>query len=279
MLHNRMITIQSALAISQKYILRSDAEILLAYALKKEKIFLISHNTDRLSFVSCFKFIFFVIKRLLHHPIAYITHQKEFFGYTFFVNKHTLIPRPETECIIEDIINTHTPADTIIDIGTGSGAIAISLKKQIQTATVFATDISQRALCVAKKNARTLDTSIDFIKSDLLIDKKIIEVIKSQNNLIITANLPYLTLQEATTEPSIKKEPLLALVADNNGLALYKKLLEQLHKLRKTNYTIYMEINDHQKDALINIIRNISNFEISVIKDLSGKNRIVKVVK
>ncbi len=291
-----MLTISQALKIAQKFISRLDSELLLAFVLKQDKIYLVTNNNKKLNIFLFLKYIFFVFKRKLNYPISYITKHKEFFGYNFSVNKHTLIPRPETELIIEDILkyNNNLEILNILDIGTGSGAIAISLKKEFnkknKKTNILASDVSKKVLKKAKHNAKNLDADISFYKSDLLSNppaflsggqsKNLLnKIINLNSKLIITANLPYLTDLEASSEPSINKEPKLALVAKQNGLYLYIKLLKQIKFNKINNLDLYLEINDHQRLELVNIINNIlgDKVEIKIIKDLAGLDRIVKI--
>lgn len=273
-----MLAIKPSLQHASKYISLMDAQTLLSGLMRVDKTYLISHAEDRLSWAVFLRFIYSVVKRKHHWPIAYILHKKEFFGHSLSVNKHTLIPRPETEIVVEYIHNTFSKQDTYLDIGTGSGAIAIAIKKQHPNNAVIATDISKKALAVAKKNAKQLGADISFYQSNLLQNTKLTKHLHKTSSLVIIANLPYLTEQEFIQEPTIQKEPGGALVAQDNGLTLYKTLLKQLTKSQIHNWTLYMEINPHQTASLSKYIRSMMvEPDITVISDLCGKQRFIRV--
>ncbi|MCX6786082.1 MAG: peptide chain release factor N(5)-glutamine methyltransferase [Candidatus Komeilibacteria bacterium] len=200
-----------------------DAEILLSLTLKQNKEFLYAKPEFKLNLLQKIRFFYFTNKRLKNWPIAYLTHHKEFYGYNFYVNKHVLTPRPETEGIIDLAIEEikkcymlHATCYTICDIGTGSGCIIITLISELQKNNYnldnfkfYATDISGAALRVAKKNARLqqVEKHIEFLHGDLL------KPLQAKTIDLILANLPYLELTDLN-EPSIKKEPKLALLGN-----------------------------------------------------------------
>lgn len=214
-----------------------DAEILLSHVLKKSREFILTYPEKKLSDKQIAKFNDFTKKRLQYEPIAYITSQREFYGLDFKVNKHTLIPRPETEILVENILKMNPKNKTIFDLGTGSGNIIISLAKNLKNKNnYFGVDISLKALAVAKHNAKKnkVEKKIKFIKSDLLnyfIKNNLI--IKKFNNLIIIANLPYLSkkIYSSCTNNVKKFEPKSALLSGIDGLDHYEKLFQQLKKI------------------------------------------------
>jgi len=252
-----------------------DAELLLAYVLGKSREFIIASPTHKISLLQKIKFINLVKKRGADWSTAVLTKHKEFFGLDFKVNKNVLIPRPDTEIMVEKVLDIITPKITLIDIGTGSGCIPISIAKNSKPKNVFAVDISKKALKIAKENANTHNVNINFIHSNLLSHFS-----KLPNNLIITANLPYLTKKQFKEEKSIQKEPKLALIAKENGLALYRKLLEQI-KNKKTStqkINLFLEINPEQKNELFKIIKKIfTKSKIYFYNDFSNQIRIVKI--
>lgn len=231
-------------------------------------------------------------KRSQNWPLAYLTGTKSFYNLDFIVNKNTLIPRPESELIIEEIIknnfNTSEQETIIIDIGTGSGCLIISLAdilKSEENISFYALDISQRALKVAKRNARKykLRKIIKFLKGNLLkpIRKKL-KNIKEESHIIIIANLPYLTKEEIKKEPSIQLEPRQALYGGKDGLKYYKKLWSQIKKIKeknnKINFTVYQEINNWQKEKLEEmIIKKMRGHspQSEIIKDLNNQQRLL----
>ncbi len=211
-------------------------------------------------------------KRLNHIPIAYIFEKTEFFGRKFFVSRNTLIPRMDTEILIETIIsnlkNQKKPVD-ILDIGTGSGIIAITLKKEINS-NVTAVDISEEALIIARKNAEHLNTEIVFQKSNLFenIDKKKFDIIVSNPPYIKTGVIEEL-------EPEVKEnEPILALDGGIDGLKFYRDIISNSKSYLKMGGMIFFEIGFDQANEIIELMKN--DFEnIKVIKDYSNNDRVV----
>ncbi len=292
----------------KNYIDRAEVDILIAYVLDVTKEFIIAHPEYKISKLKNFKIKKLIAKRAKGIPIAYLTGHKEFFGLDFLVNKHTLIPRPETEVLVEAILSAFPPLlgegqggvkgrrkIILIDIGTGSGCIPISILKSsnLQSSILtYATDISKPALNVARKNAQIHNVDITFLHGNLLEpflkDYELLPARRSlseggatDSELIITANLPYLTKEQFDIEPSIQHEPTSALVADDDGLKLYKELLGQIKKLLSTfdfiDFTTFFEIDPSQTDRLSNYIQKIfPNSNIETIKDGMGNDRIIK---
>lgn len=264
-----------------------DAEVLLAHVLKKPREFLISHDTDSVGFLNTRKFKKLVKKRAQNYPAAQLIGMKGFFGYDFEVNKHTLIPRPDTEMIVElgiqEIKKTKRPV-TLIDVGTGSGCIPISISKKIAgyglQVTGYATDISQGALKVAKRNAKKHNVQIDFKQGNLLeplLDTCQPEYL-SNCQLLITANLPYLTNEQFTTEPSIQHEPKSALVAEDDGLALYEGLFEQVKSLLLVPCVLLLEFDPTQSERMSKLIQSkFPDAPFEIKKDLAGLDRVVSI--
>lgn len=280
-------TIQKIITDASSHIDRGEAEILLSHALKKPREFVITHPEFFVPWPEDFAFQRFVAERETGKPLAYITGHKEFFGFDFIVNKDTLIPRPETELLVEKVITSIKEFSSdilLIDVGTGSGCIPVSLVKTLTDIPLhtFAFDISAKALAIAKKNAQKYFSPIQFLKSDLLQ-----ELLAHPSRfplhfpLIITANLPYLTKEQVETEPSIQWEPLQALVADENGLALYKKLIGQISQLILNTKNIsplicFMEIDPQQAASLTQFIHTLfPQAQIEIFKDLRGDDRLV----
>ena len=214
-----------------------DAELILANVLKVERTFLHANPQKKLSKNIIFHANNFLNKRLKRIPLAYIFREKEFFGRTFFVNENVLVPRPETETLIEITQKILQPNDVVLDIGTGSGIIPVNLKAECgEKVEVFASDISLQALAVANLNAKKLlNQEIPLFESNLL--EKIPSDILSKIT-IITANLPYVNRDWVDFEKNneLHHEPQIALYARKNGLELIFELLFQaqdLPKLRK----------------------------------------------
>ncbi len=267
-----------------------DAEILLSRTLKQPREFFLSHPEVTISWLERLRFHYTLNKRKRGTPLAYLTGHKEFYGLDFVVNKHTLIPRPETELLVECAIeeigklgNKEIPI-TLIDAGTGSGCIPIAVAKTVQqrNITTLAIDISRGALKIAKQNAKRHDTNITFLHGNLLsplIRNSTLFLIRN-SSLVITANLPYLTQEQFDEEPSIQCEPHSALVAEENGLALYRRLLEQVNFLisqfRNFPITIFLEIDPSQTDRIQKLIKqHLPQSTIEIKKDLREQDRVV----
>lgn len=232
-----------------------------------------------------------IARRLAGEPIAYLTGRKEFYGLNFFIDKNVLIPRPETELMVEEAlkrITRNAEFITLIDIGTGSGCIIISLAKRISDVgfqmsdfRLFAVDISKPTLAVAKKNAELHGTGnkIKFILGDLL--KPVIlnsKFLSNNSKIIILANLPYLTPLQIKSSPTVKYEPKKALDGGRDGLKYYKKLFRQVKQLIKSNAAaIYLlcEIDPGQAQKIKRLAQNeLPKNKLQIKKDLSGRNRL-----
>jgi release factor glutamine methyltransferase len=196
---------------------RLDSLVLLEYVLVTPRVTLLSHPETDLPATTLVKLNAALAQRLDDIPVAYITNKKEFYGRDFLVNEHVLIPRPETERMIELVKNLAIEAPTIADIGTGSGCIAITLALEIPDSSVVATDISPDALIVAKNNAKHLGAQVTFKYSDLL------EAVASRTFDVVCANLPYVP-ESLVSSPEITKEPANALFSGIDGLDHYHRL-------------------------------------------------------
>ncbi len=267
---------------------RLESELLLAHVLQKPREFLVAHDEYIIPKIKevAYKYLLWKLRR--GYPVAYLTGHREFYGLDFLVNKYTLVPRPETELMVELANEKIRKSDdhkiTLIDVGTGSACIPISIIRSSDhpTVTVYATDISRGALKVAKKNAKKHSADITFLHGNLLepIIKKS-STPNPQSEILITANLPYLTQNQFDSESSIQKEPHSALVANDNGLALYKELLEQIKLLVTTSelrITLFMEIDPDQTAPLTShCAKQFPHGTIQTHKDLLGHDRIVSL--
>lgn len=209
-------------------------------------------------------------------PVQHLLGYEYFYGEKFIVNEHTLIPRPETEELVDLIMKTY-PEDTelsFVDLGTGSGVIAITLAKHFKNARIYASDISEEALNVAKENALLLDVSIHFLEGDFL--KPVIE-----NNLkvdVIISNPPYIDYADLVSLSDTVRDfdPHQALFADNRGLAAYEVIMHQINDLTESPQAIYFEIGYEQAEELTKIFnKTLPNYEININKDINNKDRIL----
>lgn len=217
---------------------RLDAEILLAFTLRVDRTWLHAHNNQELHAEEQTLFEDLITQRTQHYPIAYIVGQREFYGREFTVTPDVLIPRPETEALIEFVLNGDFFNPTILDVGTGSGAIAITLAAEMPNAIVTASDISPVALEVARKNAVALDANVAFVQSDLLTNV-------SGQYTIIVANLPYVD-HTWPVSPDTIFEPELALFAADHGLALIKRLIVEAKDHLLKNGVLLLELDTRQ---------------------------------
>ena len=216
------------------------------------------------------------IKRLEDgEPVQYIVGNVNFYGYELDVNKNVLIPRRETEELVEEVINRSKDFinPVIIDVGTGSGAIAISLSKELNS-HIYASDISGEALEVAKKNSNDNNAKITFYNGDML--KPYIE-----NNIkvdIIVSNPPYIKENEEIESIVYNNEPHLALYAKNEGLEFYESILKDANKVLNDKFLIAFEIGETQgEDVKALALKYLGNVKFEIKKDLSLKTRMVFV--
>ena len=254
-----------------------DTYLIIEYVLGLNKLEAIMHQDDTIlpreieAIQECIQ------ERLKHKPIAYIIGHKEFYGREFVVNEHVLIPRPETEAIIDITKNllSHISRPIIWEIGTGSGCIAITLAIEMPNTDIYASDISSSALQIAQNNAILItgkQSLIEFFEGDL-IDAFPQDL---QSNLII-ANLPYLD-QNQYTDDSLLYEPDLALYSNNHGLEHYIRLIQDI----KSRFIIYpnilIEINPEQVSPLQDFIQDIFVLsKITLYQDLQGLDRHILI--
>jgi release factor glutamine methyltransferase len=219
-----------------------------------------------------------ILQRLqTHEPIQYIVEHEWFMGKQYYVNSHVLIPRPETEELVQWILDdVQDKPLTILDIGTGSGIIPISLKTTLPQCTIYASDISENALGVAMQNADTHKTDIEFVQDDILNPS--FEFDTSFD--IIVSNPPYITEDEKSNMNNnvLQHEPSSALfVTNNDPLQFYKAILEFAHTHASKNASIYFELN--AQFALETELLFKDNHHTTLLKqDMFGKNRMLKVM-
>lgn len=312
-----------------------ELQVLIAHIIQKPIEHILAHPDIGLSTQEKRKLAAFARKRKAGYPIAYLTGRKEFFGLDFLVDKNVLIPRPETEMMVEEALSriTHNAQRiTVIDVGTGSGCIIVSIVRKLELGIgdqesgirnlvplipssrfpisplhshFFALDISPKALKVARQNAKRhgADKCIKFIQGNLLepiIQSMAVGIGDSRlrgndkrgkadfrfpipdSRFLIIANLPYLTPSQIKNSPSIQREPKSALEAGRDGLKYYRKLFDQIKKLKKANpkleITILCEIDDTQSDAMQKLIRQkFGNTGYQVRKDLGGYERMAMI--
>ena len=251
------------------------ARMLMQFILNKPRQYIIVNDMQELSKGLEQEYFEGIAKLRQNIPIEHITHQKEFMKLNFFVNENVLIPRQDTEILVEEVIKIAKKANSlqILDLCTGSGAIAVSLAKYIEKSKITAIDISPEAIKIASKNAimNNVENQITFIKSDLF------ENVKKEKYDIIVSNPPYIKKSEIPRlEKQVQKEPTIALDGGNDGLDFYRKIIKQSYEYLKYNGYLCLEIGYDQKDDVVELLQNEGKYsEIYSKKDLYGNDRIV----
>ncbi len=251
-----------------------DAEILLGSVLRRDRTWLLSHDDQRLSLLSARAFARLCDRRRRGTPTAYLTGTKEFFGLSFRVTSAVLIPRPESELLVETAL-ARLPLSSrslVADIGTGSGCLAVALACHRRHVRVIALDQSAAALAVARANARQhgVAARVDCRRGDLLTPLR-----RGEHPAIIVANLPYLRVAEAR-RPALRFEPRAALAAGADGLSHYRRLFAQLASLPERPKIIICEIAPRQAGAFRRFAKAL-NARVEVLRDLAGKSRVVSL--
>ena len=231
---------------------RLDAELLLAHVLGRDRTWLVAHGDNEVSVAEQQAFEALVVRRMQREPVAYLTGHKEFYGRELTVTPDVLIPRPESETII-DIVKERVPSPAsttrLLDVGTGSGCLGLTCKLEIPELSVTVSDISPQALNVARQNAKQLGTKpIRYITSDLL--EHWLSHGKPKAFDIIIANLPYVD-RVWETSPELGHEPELALYAEEQGLKLIKTLLSQAPTMIHPDGYLLLEADPCQHEEII----------------------------
>ena len=249
------------------------ARLLLQYILDKPRQYIIVYDNKEIDKQQQWQYFVNIEKLTKGVPLQHITHRQEFMKMDFFVDENVLIPRPDTEILVEEVIKIAQKYNLprILDLCTGSGAIAISLKKFVPNADITAVDISEKALEIAQRNAKKLETKINFLKSDLFdkLDNKKFD--------IIVSNPPYIRKDEIKKlSEEVQKEPKIALDGGEDGLDLYRIITEQAINYLKTGSFLCFEIGYNQKNDVIKIIEDEQNYKNTYCKkDLYGNDRII----
>lgn len=259
-----------------------DADQLMAFALSKNAGWLLAHGQDALTDEQVTMIRGLFSRRAKHEPLAYLVGSQPFYGRSFIVTPDVLIPRPESELIIDQImkdLGSHK-APVIVDVGTGSGCLAITTSLELPQVRVTATDISPAALNIAKQNATALGAkSVQFKQGNLL--EPLMDAQESIDAII--ANLPYLPQEEIDASPTageLAYEPQLALVAQDNGLELIKICTQQAAELLVCGGKLYLEMLPQQIPSFsVWLMMTGLPYQVSLLQDLSGQNRIVVLTK
>ena len=255
-----------------------DSEILLASVIDKDRKYLILNNDQNIQEKNLIHFQKLINKRSFREPIAYLTNKKHFWNYKFFVTKDTLIPRPDTELIVEQILKL-TKSKTkmkILDIGVGSGCILLTILKERKNFYGVGVDISKKCLNISKINAKNLEVSsrVKFFKSDVdKFDLGKYDLIVSNPPYIKQFNLKYLD------KDVVNFEPKLALDGGLDGLSEIRKVITKSSELIKKNGKFILEIGFDQKNKVINLLKDKGFYINSISKDLAKNDRCIVSTK
>ncbi len=277
------MTVDQTLHEAAAHIARRDAELLLAYLLQRDRTWLMTHRADILSAEIHGQMQDLVARRARHEPLQYILGQQEFYGLPLRVTPDTLIPRPETEHLVEAVLEAaprlHQPP-RIVDVGTGTGAIALALAKNLPDARIYACDLSAAALEVARDNAQRLGLRerIEFRQSDLLAGYM---SASSRDDLFdaVISNPPYVPKGDAAEmQPDVRDyEPHMALFAGDDGLTIYRRLVVEAHTMLRHGGLLAMEIGFGQREALATLLDAWQS--VRFVDDYAGIPRVVLAEK
>ena len=260
---------------------RIKSKLLLEYLLNMSKIDLIVNNDKEVDDLIKEKYMKYINEIINGRPIQYIINNQEFMKLNFYVDENVLIPQPDTEILVQKAIeiikNKKDNKLDILDLCTGSGAIGISLKKYIDDITVYVSDISEKALEIAKKNAIKNEVEVQYILSDMF---------SKMDNLkfdLIVSNPPYIKTDVIKLlSKEVQNEPIIALDGGNDGLDYYRIIRNEAYKYLKTNGVILLEIGFDQKNTVSELFKNDNNYNyenIELFKDLSNIDRVIKIEK
>ena len=250
---------------------KTDSWLLLAMACKIDHTYYYMHIDEEMSEEQVREFEVLIKKRAERVPLQYITGEQEFMGLTFHVNSNVLIPRQDTETLVEEALKVIKPGMKVMDMCTGSGCVLISILKNAHDVEGIGYDISKQAINVAKENAKFNEVPAVFERSDLFED-----VVENDFDVIVS-NPPYIpTDVVATLMPEVSQfEPREALDGKGDGLYFYSKILEQCKNYMKPDGYILFEIGCEQGDAVSTMMRLAGFSEVRVIKDLARNDRVV----
>lgn len=251
------------------------ARLLMQYILKKDRQYLLIYDGEDLKTKQENDYFESIDELINGKPLQHITHSQEFMKMNFFVNEDVLIPRPDTEILVEEVIGICKNRNKvkILDLCTGSGAIAVSLAKYIKNSHIVASDISRKALNIAKKNAKTnnMEDKIFFIESDLF------QKIKKEKYDIIVSNPPYIRKEAMKfLNKDVKKEPNIALDGGEDGLDFYRIIIKESYYYLKFGGFLCLEIGYDQRQEVVDLIKKENKYlSVYTKKDFGGNDRIV----
>lgn len=253
---------------------RADAETLMRHHIGKNRAWLIAHSDDEFGGCASIGYARLIERRMAGEPIQYIAGECEFYGLPFNVTRDVLIPRPETEHSVEKVLELAKGfgAPRIVDVGTGSGAIAIAVAHNVPSAKMTATDVSSAALEVARSNAELNGVAerIRFLKGDLMAP------VAGEQFEIVVSNPPYVAEKDRETlSIEVREyEPAMALFAGASGLDVYRRLIPSVHAVLVPGGYVVLEIGYEQRDAIAGLLRDAGFKEIEFAADLQGTDRV-----
>jgi len=264
---------------------RLDAEVLLSHFIGRDRAWLVTHIHDTLDGETDRVFEAAVQRRALREPLQYIIGRQEFWGLDFVVTPDVLIPRPETELVVESALKINANMSrqvTIVDLCTGSGCIAVSLAKKLEESRIFATDKSGKALIVARENARNHGVSerIRFLEGDLFQPLEELDI-RGQVDIIVS-NPPYVRSGDhRTLQPEVRDyEPAIALFAGPQGTEMQQQIISAAPAYLKRHGVLIMEMGIGQSKTLIRMVMEIGEYHApEVYKDLAGIERVIVAEK
>lgn len=271
------MTYREALALGEKVLevanivdVRTDAWLLLEMASKIDRNFYYMHMDEEISEDYVKEYELLLKKRAEHIPLQYIVGETEFMGLKFKVNSNVLVPRQDTETLVEEALKVVRPGMKVLDMCTGSGCIIISILHNVSNVEGHAVDISKQALNVAKENAKLNDVSVMFERSDLFDNV-------AEKFDIIVSNPPYIpTAEIAKLMPEVAQfEPMEALDGKEDGLYFYKKIVENCGNYLTEGGSILFEIGHDQGISVSELLKDAGFSDVRVIKDLAGNDRVV----
>ena len=255
-----------------------DAWYLLEYVTGVSKAMYFAEPERAVSEENADRYIDCIRQRAAHIPLQHITGEQEFMGYPFYVNEHVLIPRQDTETLVEEVIQVMRPKMKILDMCTGSGCIVLSILKMCREKYYMTelqgigADVSEEALKVARENGRRLEVSVTWIQSDLFA-----KIPEEEKYDVIVSNPPYIeTAGIDTLQEEVRiHDPYIALDGKEDGLYFYRRIISEAGKYLKPQGKLMFEIGCDQAEAVEELMKNASYEQITVKKDLAGLDRVV----
>ena len=271
------MTIREALKLAEEILLdagvpdaRLDAEYLLAGVLDAPRLLVVASGETPLTDARAEQFFTLIARRQSREPLQYILGTQPFMGCSFCVDERVLIPRQDTETLCEQALLNAPEQGAVLDLCTGSGALAVVIKKAMPALLVCASDVSEAALSLAQKNAKENGASIDFRQGDLF------EPVQNERFDMIVSNPPYIPTGELSTlQEEVRREPALALDGGEDGLSFYRRIAREAPGYLTENGSLLMEIGCDQAKAVFGLLTDAGFSGLRVVRDTAGRDRVV----